>query len=238
MDCRTARFLLDYARPLAPDLDPGETEHLQEHLVDCPDCRSLAQSERQVDDQLGRAMRAVVVPEDLRARLLVKLHRERYAWYRRRFVTPAVLTATAAAVLLAIWIGLGGHKNLPQPNLDFHALTWQMRAQPDQVEKWFWETHKVKTTPPPQFDYNNLYRFVLADFQGQQVPLLFFIRGEFSAQVYILSDKQFDLSHLEDQPGYPVRVLPHPANPHIRYVVIYTSDKLDWFLDKQPREAA
>jgi Putative zinc-finger len=234
MDCRTARLLLDFARPLTAELAPSEAEPFQEHLADCPDCRTLAQHERRFDEQVGQAMHAVTVPEDLRARLLVQLHHERYAWYRRRLVTPAVLTAAAAAVLLAVWIGFGGRQPLPRPDLDFHALTWQMRAKPEVVEKWFRDTYKVKTAVPPQFDYDNLFSFEMKDFQGKSVPSLLFIRQGFTAQVYILSDKQFDLNNLEDPVGYPVKVLQHPASPHVRYVVIYTSDDLDSFLVKQP----
>src|SRR5262249_28535140 len=158
---------------------------------------------------------------------------ERYAWYRRRFVTPAVLAAAAAAVLLAIWIGFGSGSRLAKPDLDFHRLTWQMRAKPETVEQWFRETYKVKTAVPPQFDYDHLFSFGMADFQGKQVPSLLFIRGGSSAQVYILSDKQFDFDNLENPVGYPVKVLQHPDNPHVRYVVIYTSEDLDWFREKQ-----
>jgi hypothetical protein len=183
-------------------------------------------------------MRAVTIPEDLRARLLQRLHQERYAWYRRRFVTPAVLTAAAAAVLLALWFGFGSRNQLPKPSVDFHELTQQMRASPENIEKWFRDTYKVKTTVPPQFDYSNLHSFGMAAFPGKPVPSLLFVRGGFTAQVFILSDKEFDFDGLEDPTGYPVKVLKHPTNPHVRYVVIYTSEELDPFLDKQPREAA
>jgi hypothetical protein len=238
MDCRTARILLEFSRPLAADLDPSEVEHLQEHLADCPDCRPLAQHERQFDAQVGQAIRAVPLPEDLRDRLLVKLQQERYAWYRRRFVTPAVLTAAAAAVLLAVWVGFGPRQQLAQPNLDFHALTWQMRAKPELVEKWFRDRYQVRTVVPPDnvFDYNYLFSFGMTDFQGKQVASLLFIRGQHTAQVYILPDKQFDLHNLENPPGYPVKVLPS-SDPHFCYVVIYSSDDLDWFL-KPAGEAA
>jgi hypothetical protein len=236
MDCRTARLLLDYARPLTAELAPSEAEPFQEHLADCPDCRSLAAKERRFDEQVGQAMHAVSVPEDLRARLLVKLQRERYSWYRRRFMRPAVLTAAAAAVLLAVWIGFGGRRQLPKPDVDFHTLTQLMGAKPEDVENRFRETYKVKTTVPPQFNYDHLRNCFMADFQGKQVPFLLFIRGGSTAGVYILSDKQFDLSDLEGPVGYPVKVLSHPANPHVRYVVIYTSPDLKEFLNKQPND--
>jgi hypothetical protein len=240
MDCKTARLLLAFDRPLpAPELEAGEAERLHEHLAECPECGSAAQTERQVDQHLGRAMRAIPVPDGLRHRLLTRLEGERRGWYRRRVWAPAA-AAAAAAVLLAVWFGLGPHHPLPRPDLDYHALTQQFGSPPDRVQEWFYETYHVKTTVPPQLDYNLLAFYDLANFQGQRVPLLYFIRGEFTARVYVLSDQQFDLTDLktDKMPGYPVVVLDDPRNPHVRYVAIYTSEQLDWFLDKHQRQAA
>jgi hypothetical protein len=107
-----------------------------------------------------------------------------------------------------------------------------MPAEPDEVERRFRETFKVETAVPPQFNYAHLDFYGMGDFQGKPVPFLRFIRQSFKAEVYILSDKQFDLNNLEGPVGYPVKVLAHPANPHVRYVVIYSSETLDGFLNK------
>src|SRR5437899_263959 len=104
MDCRTARQLLDFARPRRPELDAAELEELEAHLADCPDCGPLAQAERQIDSRLGQAMRAVSVPEDLRNRLLTRLGSERTRQTRKRRRWLAV-PAAAAALLLVTWIG-------------------------------------------------------------------------------------------------------------------------------------
>jgi hypothetical protein len=240
MDCKTARLLLDFDRALpAPELEAGEAERLHEHLAECPVCRSAAQIERQVDEHLGRAVRAVPVPDGLRQRLLTRLESERQVWYRRRVWVPAA-AAAAAVLLLAVWLGLGPGHPLPRPDVDYHALNQQLGSPPERVQEWFAETYHVQTTVPPQLDYNFLAFYDLASFQGQRVPLLYFIRGEFTARVYVLSDRQFDLSDLkpEKMPGYPVVVLEDPRHPHVRYVVIYTSEQLDWFLDKHQRQAA
>ena len=37
MDCRTARMLLDFARPRCPELPQGETDALEAHLSGCAD---------------------------------------------------------------------------------------------------------------------------------------------------------------------------------------------------------
>src|SRR5262245_36359440 len=110
MDCKTARLLLPFLRPLAPELDPNDAEDLRAHLAGCPECAALAAAEHRVDARLAQAMRDVPVPADLSARLLDRLHVQRRSWYRRRVIGP--LTA-AAAVLLALgggwyWLRLHG----------------------------------------------------------------------------------------------------------------------------------
>src|SRR6185437_4010371 len=89
MDCKTARLLLDFVRPQAPELPAEEDGVLQNHLDHCPDCHSLARGERQLDERLGKAMLQVEVPAGLREHLLARLEVERGDWYRRRFARAA-----------------------------------------------------------------------------------------------------------------------------------------------------
>ena len=42
MDCKTARLLLDFARPQAHELVAGRSAALESHLDRCPDCHRLA----------------------------------------------------------------------------------------------------------------------------------------------------------------------------------------------------
>ena len=49
MDCRTARLLLDFARPRPAELAAEEAAALEGHLTGCPECDSLARTERQLD---------------------------------------------------------------------------------------------------------------------------------------------------------------------------------------------
>jgi hypothetical protein len=239
MDCKTARLLLEFARPLSPDLDSADAEGLHEHLADCPDCGPLYRAERSVEDHLARAMRAVPVPEGLEARLSDRLRRERRAWYRWRLWVPGGAAAAAAALLLAIFLGFGPHGTLPGVSLEelYHGLNNRAGATPAQIEDWFYSTYYVHTVVPPQFDYHFLAFYDLADFQGQRVPMLLFLRGQATARVYILSAKQFNLNAIQPAPGYPVELLPSD-NPQFAYVVIYTSERLDWFFNKASGAAA
>jgi hypothetical protein len=238
MDCKTARLLLHFARPLSPELETSAAEGLEEHLVDCAECGALARAERKVDDHIGQAMRAVPVPEGLRERLLARAERERHAWYRRRFLAP--ITAVAAGLLLILWFGLGRHRPLPGANIEEWYQVQNLKGStPAGVEKWFWETHHLQTVAPSQFNYQLLASYNLVDFQGKQVPWLQFVHGSEIAQVFILSDTQFDLSEngLGKPQGYPVEVF-HSRDGHFAYVVVYPENKLDRFLVRQADAAA
>src|SRR5262249_14246403 len=93
MDCKTARLLLDFARPQARELEPDEAGALETHLDRCADCHDLARGERRLDEHLGKVMRQVEVPAGLRDQLLVRLESNRGDWYRRRFAHTMRLAA-------------------------------------------------------------------------------------------------------------------------------------------------
>lgn len=240
MDCKTARLLLEFARPLSAELDTDDAEGLREHLADCPECGPLYRADRQADEHLGQAVRAVPVPEHLQSRLLEQLGQERRVWYRRRVWIPGA-AAAAALILLAVLLGVGGRTPPTAFNLDnvYHAVTTRVGVPPEQVEEWFQTTYHLRTTAPTGFDYSYLTFFDLAEFQGKRVPMLLFVRGQDIARVFILSEKEFNLD-AEPAPGYPVALL-RPAGSAVAYVVIYTNNEnkaLDWFLLKQTEPAA
>src|SRR5690242_15755148 len=120
MDCRTARLLLDYARPAPAELPGGDAAALEGHLTACPECEALARAERQADDRLGRAVRDVPVPDGLRDRLLARLGAERRRWYPRRLTWGGgTLAGAAAALLLAFGLWRYFHPaQLPTPYLE------------------------------------------------------------------------------------------------------------------------
>src|SRR5437867_7212313 len=133
MDCRAARQLLEFARPRSLELEGSEAEALESHLADCPECGPLAQAERQIDDRMGRAMRAVVLPDGLRDRLVHCLRKERRLARRPWLARVAV----AAAVALAIGFGLYWHFSQPT-RFDLASLAdGQLLREPEQVDEWF-----------------------------------------------------------------------------------------------------
>src|SRR5207302_588577 len=115
MDCKTARLLLDFDRPGAPELERADADALEGHLAGCPQCDALVQAERPFDAALGHAMRQVEVPDGLRTQLLARLEAERGAWYRRWYGHGFRALAAAAAVLLLLWRWWYWHADQARP---------------------------------------------------------------------------------------------------------------------------
>jgi hypothetical protein len=236
MDCRTARLLLDYARPQVGELPAGETDALEAHLAGCPDCDALARAERQADERLGQAMRDVPVPQGLQERILVRLEAERGDRQRRWLGWTVRAAAAAAVIVLAVYAGLTLYPKKPPP-LDlwaFHTATVEKYISPDprKVEAWFQEQHKLTTTAPSSFNYAYLKHYDLAECQGRRVPMLLFIRGDTEAHVFVVTKEQFDLDAVGDgesvdSGGYHVGVLRDDDRDHDHaFVVVYRGESL------------
>src|SRR5262245_42642943 len=110
MDCKTARSLLDFARPQSAELHASEADALDSHLNACPECDAVFRQERHIDAHIGRAVRAVPEPPGLRQLILDKLSRERRAKLRRLVLQGGGIAAAAAVLLVAAswviaWLG-------------------------------------------------------------------------------------------------------------------------------------
>jgi hypothetical protein len=240
MECRTVRLIVDLLPAGDSELDASDRQEVKDHLASCPECASRALTERQADAQIGQAMRAVIVPEGYRSRLLTRLDQERRDWYRRWPMRHARLSAAAAALFIAL-VGLGAYwflRPLPVVLLSDKRDEWDrmVQAPPAQVEEWF-AAQGLRTAAPPGWDYaNNLRDYSIVELDGKRVPRLLFINAKNDiAFVYILSASQFDLARCGNQTDdgsgrYSVVVLPHPTTSKIAYLVQFTGGSLDAFL--------
>jgi hypothetical protein len=243
MDCRTARVLLEFARPFVTELDAREAAALEQHLAGCPECQSAARIERQVEEQLRAAMQAVPVPAGIRQDLIARLRAERHVGWQKRWAMRGF--AAAAAVLLAFW-GLQAWL-YPRTALDVDSIVMQeimTPRSPEEAEARFREWG-VRTVAPTQFNYRLLAFCELAEFQGKRTPHLVFYtqapQGMLVARVYILSDREFDLRRFAEggefggSGSFKVHVAPQPDS-HLAYFILFNSEDLKPFQinDGQP----
>jgi hypothetical protein len=245
MDCKTAQLFLEFARPHANELAAEDVRALDDHLASCPDCGVLARNERRADEHLGRAMRAVEVPDRLREHLLARLEAERGDWYKRWAGHALRAAVAAAACLLLIVGGVYGWSqyrwlNRPVPDIGKHQsdIIANLVSPPERadVEQKFKKQGFV--TVLPDFKYRYLKTYGIAEFQGASVPqLVFSLDGDDSVRenaiVYVLSDKQFKLAEMQrsvsSPSGYPYKVdVLHQPGGSFAYVIEYTGNGYDW----------
>jgi hypothetical protein len=237
MDCKTARLLLDFARPLCPELDTADAEALHSHLAECPECGPFAAGERRIDGHFGRAVRDVPVPEDFKQRLLNRLSRERDAWYRRWIVRGG---AAAAAVLLAV-VGMWYFWPLPRPNVEQiqNAMSDKGVATEETVADYF-QKQRLYLGALSRFNFAKLRDYYVEEFEGRRVPALVF-RGEEGdpptrvfAKVLVLSARQFNVTDLRERPkaesGSPKVEVLDLDDPNVIFVVIHDANDLRPFL--------
>lgn len=237
MDCNTARLLAEFIRPTSSELEPEQRALVEAHLRTCPYCQPIVSAQCAFDAQIGRAMRAVPIPEGLKTRLRDRLAAQRGAYYRRRILQA---TAAAAALVLAFWIG----RNWTRPPLTtidpetIAALTESHLKDPKgQVTDWL-RAQRLKFQPPlPNdrvFDLNRVAHFSLAHFQGKAVPMLLFIGNHNTfAKVYLIRSYEFTVQPLQNElrrSDFGLLILQDKEQPSLRYVVIYRGDSLEPFL--------
>lgn len=248
MDCKTARLLLAFARPQTGEMEEADARDLEHHLDQCPACAAAARGERRLDQHLGKAMRQVEVPSGMRAAILGRLTSE-CSQARRRWLVRTTRYAVAAAALVAILAG-GWHWWASRPAvLDLDAL-WarQNRVDPDRKDPpaeitAYFRRQGLNVQAPQELNYHLLTAYGLTDLQGRQVPQLVFVRTDGppeQAQVYLVSDRQFDLQALEGAAGsnsgqYKVSVIHQPGERQAM-VIVHTGD-LTWLMNA-PQQAA
>jgi len=238
MDCKTARFVLEFNQPHLSELDRDEADALERHLAECPECKLAAKTERQMDERLGTAMRGVAVPKDLRERLLVGLDSERHTLYRRWAFRRVREVAAVAAVLVVACTGYAYWQASQRTVIDteLFASAEELRGtSAADVEQWFLQEYSLKTALPRNFNYAYLYDRELQDLEHRSVASLRFQRGENRAEVFVLNAKQFNLPACLAQQragsgGITVEIVQCPQDANTAYLIRYNSASLDWLI--------
>jgi hypothetical protein len=244
MDCKTARLLLDFARPHLRELETEEAAALDRHLDHCCDCHTLARDERQFDEHIGKAMRQVDVPDGLRTQLLARLESERGEWQRQRFAQSARWTAAAAAVLLlgwGAWYWLMERLPAPlDPQRVVEAVTNDAAQDPRLLAENTLRRMGVDTQLSPHLNYNLLIappmESELPGYPGRKVPVLLFERSGRHATVYLVKERAVpaDARGIAGGASYKAELLPRSQGEHYRYLVLHDGDNLDWLMPPEP----
>lgn len=244
MQCPEAQFYLRLRKPGRDELGPEASAGLNRHLAECPVCAAEARTGEAFDRAVAAALRAVPVPVGLRERLHARAAAYRGAAIRR---TIYRLTALAAAVLLAVGLGLGVF--VQRSAFDTAALVHdtdeQLRDPESSLRAWLTSLGVAPELPPPPgetdpFDPELLVSLGWERVQGQDVPVVVFRHpsGRGFAKVYILrSLSEFDLRTLADAQGSLTlaRVVTDPSRPRgVAYVIVSTGPDFKPFLRPRP----
>lgn len=191
MDCNAARLLWPFALSSA-DLPADDRAEFEQHLMTCPSCAAQFRAEQAFDLRIGKSMRAVPVPSDLRSMIDDRVRVE-----RRKALRIRVIQVSAAAACLLLVLTVVGWWSGRKITVSVESLTRQEdtyfvgMVEPGGVEAYF-RAHGMNVVPPPGFDPALIagYDTVLVD--GHRAARLDFFRAqEARAKVYVLPKKHF-----------------------------------------------
>jgi hypothetical protein len=232
MDCRTARNLMLYSRVGASELDVPEQQLLDAHLAGCPECDAALRCERHVDAHLGKVMREVPIPANLRKRLLTQLAQNREEWYRRWLARGMRVAAVAAAFLIGVVAFAHWRmQTLPVVNqeevVEFADRPNYNPLSREEATQWF-DKNGEKVILPDRFNYLYSTDCGFSDFKGRKTPVLYFNGHGTSAHVYIISSEHFNLNAVDegvkrDDDNYRFKIEIWKENGFL-YIVRYTGE--------------
>ncbi len=247
MDCKTARLLLDFARPQARELEAEEAAALERHLDHCPDCHSQAYNERQLEDRLGKSMRQVEVPVGLREQLLTRLESARSDWHRQRFAHVARLSVAAAALLLLSWTGWYWVRERFITPIDTQRVA--DAASNDAMEDPRVRTERalrelgIHTPLSRHLDYSLLVcppaLAELPGYPGRNVPMLVFARNGRVARVYLIARKAMpeNMPALTGGSSFKAEWVPSEGEPFL-FLAVHDGENILWLRPPEPPFAA
>ena len=243
MDCNTARMLIAFFGRQGSELAPEDAAELDAHLAGCPACAATVRFERQFDDRVAKAMLAVPVPANLKARLLDGVAAQRGAWYRQKFYAVAGLAAAIVVTVGAIVAWQIQHA----PELTPAGIVSQEDARAQDrarfVDRYLREHGRPDFRPERPFDLNQLELVGMGDLEGKDVPVLYFVNGPKNARakVYVVRDTDFNWKNLpqdgSSQPGglfgHQVALVRDRERSGVAYVVVFTGAGLELFLEER-----
>jgi hypothetical protein len=237
MDCKTARTLMDFAHPRMGELDAAESKALEAHLQECPECGPLAYFEQQLDEHLGRAMRDLSVPADLRDRLQARLKIARGVLYRRRAIGLAAAAALLLVTTLGAWYWLTSNRPAMSPEV-LVAERSELPGTAEELEVWYYQKFGVKILLPRDLNYAYLADCYRAELKGRLVPRLRFVREQSVADVIVLSFRKFDLEPARNVPragsgALTVEFRFDQNNPDVAYLIEFTGPSFEWLVKDQ-----
>ena len=242
MDCNTARMLIAFFGRQGTELAPEDAAELDAHLAACPGCAEAVRFERAFDDRVGKAMLAVPVPANLKAKVFDGVAAARGAWYRQKFYAVAGL---AAAVVLAVG-GIVAWQIAQAPTLTADRIIAQEDARALYRAQYVDQVlgrHGLAFRPERPFDLNHLELVGTSDLNGKQVPVLYFLNmpKNARAKVYVVRTMDFDWKNLPQegssqvggQFGHQVVLVRDRERSDVGYVVVFTGAGLELFLEER-----
>ena len=239
MDCNTARMLIAFFGRNGSELAPEDAADLNVHVAACPGCAAAVANERAFDDRVGKAMQAVPVPDNLKARLLDGVAAARGAWYRQKFYAVAGLAAS-------VFVAIGGVvawqiEKAPELTIDriVQAEDARVRNRSAEVDEVL-SSRGLRFSPERPFDLRQLTKVGVGKFQGREVPFLFFVNSPKNAQatVYVVRDTDFNWKNLPQDGsstmsefGHQVAVVRDTRRTDVAYIVVFTGAGLELFLE-------
>jgi len=224
------------------ELAPEDAAELNAHIAGCSACAATVRFERAFDDRVGKAMLAVPVPTDLKAKLLDGVAAARGAWYRQKFNAVAGL---AAAILVTVG-GLVAYQIEKAPELRINDIIASADADAQdpagQVNREL-AKHGLRYSPDKPFELRHLVAPVaMREFPGQsrEVPafVLFNVPKNAQATVYVVRDTDFNWKNLPQDGssvtstfGFQLAVVRDSRRSDVAYIVVFTGAGLDSFLE-------
>jgi len=232
-------MLLTFFGRRGPELAPEDAAALDTHVAACPACAARLRDEQAFDGRVARAMQAVTVPPTLRAKIADGLAADRGATYRG---WGATLVGTVAAAVLGFG-GYVGYQIQTAPTLTADAVIQHADQQVDDPAgriSGVLSKHGLSYNPQRSFDLRQLVEVGTDDLKGRTVPFLNFrnLRKNTYAKVYVVNDRTFNWKALDptdasfrSEYGHQVAVILDAVRGDVGYIVVYTGDSLDVFLE-------